>query len=202
VFHSPNATVLTLITFAYRISDRQVVGGPAWIRTDLFEVNARSAGESSDEEKRPMVQSLLEDRFGLRVHHEQRRMKFGSLVMARDGGSVGPGLTQCDEADQAAAPVVWPRGGRLFIRRCALISSVADGAAGILELPVVDRTGLTGRWNVLLAYADSQPSPRDPDPNLVSFRTALQEQLGLKVEDGVGPLDVLVIDWVTQPTEN
>jgi uncharacterized protein (TIGR03435 family) len=80
------------------------------------------------------------------------------------------------------------------------MSAVAVLAGRVLERPVVDRTGLTGRWNLRLTYAD--PLGVDADPNLPSFSAALQEQLGVKVESGVGLLDVLVVDSVQPPTEN
>lgn len=204
VYAPPNATVSSLIAFAYNVLENQVVGGPDWIRWDHFEIDARSAGESSADEKRLMVQSLLEERFGLVVHEEQRRTELGSLVMARDDGRPGPGLTQCDDLSAPAAQVVWPRGGRLSARRCAPMSAVADVAARILELPVIDKTGLTGLWNHLLTYADPRPLPPgvNADPNLTPFPTALVEQLSLRVETGVGLVDVLVVDSVQQPTEN
>jgi uncharacterized protein (TIGR03435 family) len=87
------------------------------------------------------------------------------------------------------------------------MSVIVNLAAGILRMPVVDKTGLTGMWRHELVFADPQPIPpgaaRDlADPNLPSFSTALQEQLGLKLESGTGPVDVLVVDSVQQPTEN
>ena len=204
IYEPPYATVGSLITFAYNLSWRQVVGGPDWIGLDHFEVRARSARPTSEDEKRLMVQSLLEDRFGLVAHAERRTMRFGSLVLARDDRQVGEGLTLCDDPNESAGLIPVPRGGEVFAQRCGPLSGVANKAAAVFDLPVVDRTGLTGSWNVLVTYAASRPLPPgiEADPNLASFPTALEEQLGVKVETSVGPLDVLVIDSIQQPTEN
>jgi uncharacterized protein (TIGR03435 family) len=210
VFQWSNATVASLIQFAYDIQDFELIGGADWIRSDQFEINARAAAPVSNDDKRPMVQSLLEERFMLVVHKEQREMPFTALVLARSDGRVGPKLTRC-EGSNIPPPILWPRGGRVSTHTCAPMSVVARLATGVLGTPVVDRTGLTGKWHHELVFAD--PNRTIPaanggsqgvvvDPNLASFSTSLQEQLGLKIERRRGPVDVLVVDSIQQPTEN
>jgi uncharacterized protein (TIGR03435 family) len=210
-FYMSNATVASLIQFAHNVRDFELIGGPDWIHRDQFEMNARAAAEVPTDETRLMVQSLLEERFRLIVRKEQREMRFFALVLDRDDGRLGPGLTKCDES-ASAKKVPVPRAGRVSYVRCASVSAVASLAAAILRAPVVDRTALTGLWDHVLVFevnpgttvsaasADSQRAA--VDPNLASFPAALQEQLGLKLNTMVGPVDVLVVDSVPHPTEN
>ena len=201
VFYSPNATVASLILFAYNLRDFELVGGPEWMRRDQFEVNARAAAEVSDDQKRLMVQSLLEDRFTLVVRKERQDMRYSELVLARSDGRVGPKLTACGNPEAPPTPVRIPRGGMVMGARCAAISQIARLAAGMLRMPVVDRTGLTGMWGYELVYLDPGTwGSAEPEPQLTAFPTALQEQLGLKLEAVRGPVDVLVVESVEQPT--
>ena len=210
VFHRVNATVASLVQFGYSVRDFQLIGGPEWIRKDLFEINARAATEVSTEQMRLMVQSLLEDRFTLIVRHEQRDMRGSSLVVARDDGRLGPKLEKCEDPENPSPwkPIRIPPGGDFRFRRCVAISAVAEDATGFLRSPVVEKTGLTGLWSYELTFAQNQPLPpgRERDladqENVPVFATALQEQLGLKLEPTRGPVDVVVIDSVRQPSEN
>src|SRR5687767_8773514 len=207
-FYRAIATVASLIQFAYNVRDFQLFGGPDWVRKDRFEVNARSAAELSSDEKRPMVQSLLKDRFKLVIRTEQREMPFSALVIARSDGRLGPTLTKCGDAENppVSKPVRVPPGGEALSFRCVAMSTVVNVAAGILRRPVIDKTGLTGMWNYQLAYGQVRELPPGRERDLAeqenppSFETALQEQLGLKLESGRGPVDVLVIDSVEMPT--
>jgi uncharacterized protein (TIGR03435 family) len=204
VFSVGNATVAWLIQFAYDVHPTQIVGGPDWIRRDFFEINARAATALSNDEKRPMVRTLLEERFRLVVHQERRETRHAALLLARDDGRLGPSLTRCVDSDDAPPPVVWPRGGRLATHMCAPISVIANLGASVLGVPVVDKTGLDGMWRYVLAFADGQPVPPgiEQDPTLLPFGDALQEQLGLRVQFANGPIETLVIDSVQQPSEN
>ena len=209
-FHRLNATVASLIQFAYNINTFQLIGEPEWTRKDLFEINARAASEVPTEQIRLMVQSLLEDRFRLSVHKEQREMRGSALVTARADGRLGPKLEKCDDPGNPTPwkPIRVPPGGDVRFEKCVAISNVADLATRISGSPVIERTGLMGMWNYELAFARSQPLPpgRERDladqENVPTFTTALEEQLGLKLQSTRGPVDVIVIDSVQQPTEN
>ena len=197
-FRSRNATVASLTQFAYGVSFFQVVGGPDWARKDLFDIDARAAGEVPPEQMRLMVRSLLEDRFKLIVRREQREMKTSVLMLARQDGRLGPDLQQCTDPDKQPEErsVRMPRGGRVSYQRCVPFATIARLAAGVLAGPVEDKTGLAGLWTYALSYATEVVSEAPP------FQTALQDQLGLKVEATRGLVDVIVIDSVQQPTEN
>jgi len=172
------------------------------------------------------LQHLLEDRFKLKAHKESREMDIYALVMAKPDGKPGPNLkpstTDCAAAAAAARRGGPPPGGpapgtpfcgimggpgRLRFGGLPAVSMVQalSGQAGRI---VVDRTGLTGSWDFELNFApEGRGGPGGgpdsaPDPNLPSFFTAIQEQLGLKLEATKGPVDVLVIESVERPTDD
>jgi uncharacterized protein (TIGR03435 family) len=221
-----NSTVASLIQFAYGLRDFQVVDGPDWVRKDLFEVQARAAGEPARADVQLMLQSLLEERFGLRLRKEQWEMRFFAMVPARSDGSLGPYLHRvpdtgpCSNPQELEGEKTRPKpaqGSAMAMAgfSCGSLSVLAELASRNVELPVFDRTGLSGRWSATLYFAPDPnlrvgnsfgPPPAagtvSVDPNLVSFPSALQEQLGLKLEATRGPVDVMVIAAVRQPTEN
>ena len=168
------------------------------------------------------LQKLLEDRFELKAHRETREMDIYALVMAKPGGAPGPNLkpsTQdCAAAADAAkrgvvpspgpnAPVCGIQGQPGRLRFGGLPASAFPQAlSGRAGRMVVDRTGLTGSWEFELTYAPDTGGAGNPDqpidPNAPSFFTAVQEQLGLKLESAKGPVEVLVIDSIERPAED
>lgn len=162
-----------------------------------------------------MVQSLLEERFGLRTHTEQRDMHHFALVPARGDRRAGPYLqpvTDCEPEAVAEARKRFPSqepagaGGRLS--GCGEIQRIAGVIAAEFEAPVVDATGLSGRW-VFQSHHSGWPSDgrgsrsaATDSAALPSLSAALEEQLGLKLEQRHGPVTVLVVDAVQRPTEN
>ena len=203
--------VVSLIQMAYGVRDFQVVDGPDWVKTDQFEVLARAAGEPARETVLLMLQSLLEDRFGLRLRRDQREMRFFAMVLARGDGRPGPYLHKgpdagaCNTQEFAAVEKARPRPERNYgiaAVLCAPLSALAEAASRHVELPAVDRTGLPGRWSATVYFARDPNPAATINPDLVSFASALQEQLGLKLEATRGPFEVMAIDAVRQPTEN
>lgn len=171
------------------------------------------------------VRNLLADRFKMKTHRETREMDIYALVMAKPGGAPGPKLIQSpkDCAAQAAAapggvfppavqgPIpalgtpycgIFGGGGR--IRFGGLNSTMmASALEGRAQRRVVDRTGLAGSWDFELTFAPERRGPDGAaDANLPDFFTAIQEQLGLKLESTKGPVDVLVIDSVEKPVDD
>ncbi len=209
--------VVHLIQLAYGVRDFQVVDGPDWARKDLFEVQAKAAGEPARAEVLLMLQSLLEDRFGLRLRKEQREMRFLALVLARNDGRPGPSLRAAadvpncglnTEAAQEEMKRKEAAGHAMGGPGCAPLTRVAEWVSQFVEMPVFDRTGFTGNWGGTLYFAaDPNVGPfagraREPDPNLPTFTSALRDQFGLRLESTRGPVEVHVIDAVRQPTEN
>jgi uncharacterized protein (TIGR03435 family) len=210
VFYRTGDTVDMLVQFAYNMRGFQVIGGPDWVRKDRFEVNAKAAGAVPVEQMRPMVQSMLEDRFRLVVRKDQREMPTESLVLARGDGRLGPKLSKREDPASLPPPkpLAIPPGSVPFTGRCREMSAIAATASGVLATSVVDRTGLTGLWSYEFVYAQIQPLPPGvqralaDQANVPSFSTALQEELGLRLESGRGPIEVVVIEAVQQPVEN
>jgi uncharacterized protein (TIGR03435 family) len=142
-------------------------------------------------------------------------MRYFALVLARDDRRPGPGLraetdvADCGRFSDAANEESKKKeaaGHSMVGPGCGPLSAVADMASRFVELPVFDRTGLTGNWGGWLYYAPERnvgpAGGREPDPNLPSFTTALRDQFGLRLESTRGPVEVHVIDAVRQPTEN
>src|SRR5687767_9285981 len=205
VFYRRNATAAQLIRFAFDLHATQLIGGPSWIRKDGFEINGKAAGPVSERDMRLMVQSLLEERFKLVTHQEQRDMLSARLVVASRDGTLGPNLKRCDpqnppkDRDFAMSATV-----RVAFLKCAPISALAPVVAAVLGFPVIDETHLSGSWTVQLAYetnavSDQQNRSRVSAPPI---RDALKEQLGLQVESTRGPVSVIVVDSIEQPSEN
>ncbi len=204
-FTAINQSLARLIAFAYRVEDFRLIGGPGWIRDAHFDVDARAASEAAPEQHRLMMQSLLKERFALVMHQERRDMPIYSLVLARDDGRLGTGIQRVDDCN---APSAKPLGPHTYYG-CGPISVAASIASMMLGAPVTEKTGVTGTFNVAVSFSPEGVRPfagdtftPPADPNLPSLRDAFRDQLGLRLEAGRGPVDVLVIDSVQQPTEN
>lgn len=218
-----------MLALAYSIRDYQIAGGPSWIASDRWEIQARAPegsippGLASPGPATPnhplllMLQSLLEDRFQLKMQRETREEPVYELTVAKNG----PKMTLSSDqkppeilaGPTSADPI--PR-GRITMRGTTLganaipIAALVSVFADITKRPIINKTGLTGLYDVKLEWSpepglaanqNGQPAgpPNDSRPSLF---TAIQEQLGLKLESAKGPVEVLVIDSVSKPTEN
>jgi|SRR5215469_8445072 len=192
-----NATLRTLIRNGYDIQNFQFAGAPSWLDSDSFDISATIADHAavSENQYRALVRAMLADRFQLKVHWETRQGDVYALVVAKNGpklkvsadSSKEPGLNTNISAHEGRmiginAPVFY-------------LSSVLGNK---LSHPVIDKTGLQGKYDWTLVW--------DPDPGVDSTEpsifTAVQEQLGLKLDAQKGPVKVLVIDSVERPSEN
>jgi uncharacterized protein (TIGR03435 family) len=221
-----NNTLRNMIRNAYGLQEFQIVGGPEWINADRFDIVAKAADNAPPTQVLLMVRSLLADRFKLAVHTETREIPVYALVMARSDGRPGPQLRPAavDCAALAAArgrgapaPAPAPPGerptcgmrtvpGRMMAGGYAL-TDVARNLSPFTGRIVVDKTGLNGTFDLDLAWTPDQiptgplpPGAQTIDPNGPSLFTAVQEQLGLKLDSQRGPVEVLVIDRAEQPT--
>jgi len=199
-----NVTLRFCIERAYRMSEPQVIG-PAWLDSDRFDINAKAPASTADSQIPDMLQALLLDRFKLAAHHETRQLTAfalvpakGSAKLTRDDSATGGGSFSTGPGTASATSVTMGR----------LTEFLAGPRAG-LGLPVVDQTGLTGRYTFTLRWTPegTSPSQREENGRAVdappSIFTALQEQLGLKLEKRKLPVDVLVIDHAERiPTAN
>ena len=211
--------------------DSRILGGPDWIGTERYDIVAKSSTEFQPSPDGPsrelllMMRSILEERFKLVTHREKRELPVYELVVARADGKLGPGLHESDVDCEAIGAAM--RAGTLPPRQpndpppCRLMGGPARTIAGGAtmrqlaanlsvrqERLVFDKTGLTGRFAFSLAWTPDQipteaPPPGIPpiDPNGPSLFTALQEQLGLKLQPAKAPVEVLVIDRIEHPAE-
>jgi uncharacterized protein (TIGR03435 family) len=213
-FRADFTTVDGLLWFAYGVRQDFVFGGPDWVRRDTFEISAAAATDAPADQIKLMVQSLLEDRFKLVTHVEKREMRYLALVPARPNSAPGPNLVRIEECSAAAVnalrrdfPEKYPRPAAGMIASCS--SRGLGDLATLFSMGgerVVDTTGFTDSFYYTLR---SQFSPASAllgrissDSDLPALSTALEEQLGVKLESRRGPLDVLVIDSIQEPTEN
>lgn len=230
-----NMTLKQLIATAYGFDQRELIGGPAWLGRDRFDVIAKLENGASplDATGSPgplfmMLRSLLEERFQVRARRQSVERPVYALGRARPGGRLGERLVPSDVdcsavmRDRAQGKSVAPtasgvvpcaiRAVRGRVHASAIdIEQLAGVLSRLVDKPVVDRTGLSGNYDVTLDFRpDFQTAfniPPEPfeaaaDPDAPSIFTAIQEQLGLRLESTRGPIDVLLIDRAERPTEN
>jgi uncharacterized protein (TIGR03435 family) len=211
-----NVSVRELIRDAFRLRDVQIVGGAPEILRERFDIVANAGARATAEQVKQMTRTLLVERFHLVTHGERRELPVYELLLARSDGQLGPRLRPRSDCAGRPPDTEPPRDGR---RACGgvLASPGRVMAQGMrleeigfaVERIIVDRTGLSGYFDLELEYTPDQlpPAvadlPRDLPPiprDGPSIFTALQEQLGLKLQPSTAPLDVLVIDSVASPT--
>jgi uncharacterized protein (TIGR03435 family) len=209
-----NATLAALIQSAHGILlDDRLVGGPSWVRTMRFDVNAKAGQALPRERLRIMAQRLLGDRFGVALTREQREQEVYALRLARADGRVGPDLhraaEECDRVDQP--PRATPRSSTgappTYWGWCAPMTGMATGLSRSLRLAVVDETGLPGKWDFVLAFTVLAPTASsDTQPgqiNLPTVYVAIEEQLGLKLQrDARGRVEYTIIAAAHAPKED
>jgi uncharacterized protein (TIGR03435 family) len=209
-----NLALRDLIRRAYRLSEFQVLGGPSWINAERFDVLAKVNGNPSVNERWAMLRALLGDRFKLKVHFETRTLTIYRLLRVRKDGKLGPRLTRsskpCVEGQILPCAVMGiSRSGELSARVDTIDDFIRRGLMFILGVTVIDQTGLQGNFDIDLRWTPESPAVPFADrganesaADAPSIFTALREQLGLKLEPGKGPVEVLLIDSVEHPTED
>jgi len=214
-FSARHATVFYLLNMAYGLPPNRILGGPDWMDTEFFDVEAKydPADPSAPVPRMElMLQTLLRQRFALDAAMEKRDRPVYALRLARDGQRA-PGLQpaefDCANPDvlkkvretgattKNGGPPCGIRNGRGSILAGAVRLAVLGGFIG-LDRPLQDQTGLTGLFDITLTW----PVGADPIADQSAMITALQEQLGLKLEAATAPLDVLVIKSISRPTAN
>ena len=219
-FEAGNVTPRDLILFAYDIQRPYLIGLPGWAENERFDIVARGGAVSqtpaaAGNVEWTMLRTLLEDRFRLAVRTETREMQVYALVLARRDGRLGPQLrrSQVDctstspappSANGGGQPQCTGRNGPGFTAAVGRpISAFLFFLTGQVQRAVIDRTGLTGTWDIDLTFSpDGLAAPATTPQDGPSLFTALQEQLGLRLEPSTGPVQVLVVDRIERPTEN
>jgi uncharacterized protein (TIGR03435 family) len=211
-YHGEGVPLRVAMTVAYTVTDRQISGGPSWMNTERFDIEAKAARPSTSDELHVMLQHLLEERFHLKVRREKREEPVWALVLDK-GGSKMPvhDPADLDHPPMGLQPV---RGGD---------GSVCGGLAGRnvsmeylaftlsrwTDRAVIDRTGLPARYDVNLQFLPDAARTATPEgggpgisPDCADLPAALPKQLGLRLESAKGPVQFLVVEHAEKPTEN
>ena len=240
--HYENVSLKMLVTKAYGVQDYQI-SGPDWLNSERFDIEAKLPYAATKEQFQTMLQNLLIERFKMAIHRDKKELPTYVLVVAKNGSKLKP------SAVDPAAPVPGPPTGRMVMGKDgfpdmragghgvtmavvmgrgakmaasqASMQELAERLADQLGRPVVDQTGLTGKYEFELYFSmeglEMPPPPPGarmaPPPGAVeapsdgesrpTLQTAVQEQLGLRLESRRAPLDLIVVDHIEKaPTEN
>jgi uncharacterized protein (TIGR03435 family) len=214
-FSATNLKLRDLICMAYGVRPDQIVGAPEWVGSTGFDIDAKVDGsdvavmkELTISQRRAMLVPLLSDRFGLQLHKEQKTMAVYDLVVRQGGVKLKPAAaspTPDDAHSPDAGPQVMMGAGQMSGSNLST-AILADQLATVLKRTVIDQTNLAGKYDVHLQWSPDEESKMG-DSDAASTRgpsifTAVQEQLGLQLVPGRGPVEILAVDQVTKPSPN
>jgi uncharacterized protein (TIGR03435 family) len=212
-FTATNSSLHLLIRYAYDVADYQISGAPDWVKSDHWDIAAKGEGDPPVSEIREMLQRLIEDRFQLKYHADTKDVVEYHLVVSSAGklkraepGDCPSILSGSLPSQPDDAPCGTLRNSAGNTKGYKLTAGELAGSLSMfLGRSVVDKTGLTGRYDIELRWT---PESAQMQPGGVaeggppSIFTALREQLGLKLESAKGSVKTLVIDHVERPSEN
>lgn len=202
-FEAAGNSAKLLLMIAYGVQESQIVGGPGWLSTDKWDIEARTddGAPHSVEESDQMLQDLLADRFALRIHWETDQRPVYALTVSKNGSKLKPTSHQRENVRLGGKSIIIQRGN---------VSGMIEALASALGRPVIDRTGLTGLYDYSLQWDDA-PNPAgvfaQDDSGAVgdehgSIFTAVQDQLGLQLKSQRAPVKVIVVDQIEKPSPN
>jgi uncharacterized protein (TIGR03435 family) len=186
-------TLKELIAFAWDVREFQVSGGPNWIDSAHFDVVGKSETARGLIQLRPLVQGLLTERFQLAIRKSSKELSYYALVIGKNEANL--------HRSEALSPEMRGGGKGDLTAKGIPLSLLTAQLADSLGRPVIDLTGLTGTFDLTLQWTPDNAEQK-PDPSRPSLFTAVQEQLGLKLESRKGPVEILVIDRAERPSEN
>jgi len=210
-FRTINTTLADLIKFSYNVQDKQIVGAPSWVESDKFDIEAQPdvPGAPNKEQVATMVQKLLAERFQLKFHKETKELSAYVLSAAKTGQKM------TESKSEVNLPALFFRGlspVSLNVQNATMDDVCNLFQSAVLDRPVVDQTGIKGKWNFLLKWTadESQfsgmgvkvPPPSDAADAPPPLFTAIQEQIGLKLDAGKAQVPVLIVDKVEMPSAN
>jgi bla regulator protein blaR1 len=190
-----------VIRYAYELQAFRVIDAPEWTRTDRFDIAAKASRAISEAERRLMVRALLADRFRMKSHFEMREHTVYLMTPSRADKRLGAGLKPRPECENPPTPCQSGGTGRQdgILLRAVTLKQLAEGMISAVRRELVlDETGITGVFDVEMTFRpETSSDPADARP---AFVTAMQEQLGLKLEPTRRQIEVLVIDSIERPT--
>jgi bla regulator protein blaR1 len=209
-YTATGVTLKQLIAQAYNVRDFQISGGPGWIGSERYDVNAKAEGTPdriAPDQLRLMIRALIEDRFRLKVHNESREMPVYALVVGKSGPKLPPSSGE-------RGPMMHMGRGQIDVKKVPM-AVLAQHLSQQLGRSVIDKTELDGEYDIVLNWTpepghDGGPFGGPPSPDALppadssgpTIFTALQEQLGLRLETQKGQVPILIIDQVEKPAEN
>jgi uncharacterized protein (TIGR03435 family) len=194
--------VMSILQFAYSVSTNQIVGAPEWLSNEFYDIDGYpdQPGVPNMKQMLEMYQKLLADRFQLKLHREKRELAVYAITVARNGAKLSK-----SQGDPNGSPDQTGYGDNTGLFMKFTNTSMEELAASLQTLmhgkPVIDQTGLAGRYDFTLKWAREDAPASDPNA-LPSIFTAMQEQLGLKLEPVKAPVDVFVVDHIERPSAN
>lgn len=219
-----NLTARALVMNAFNVKDFQVSGGPAWIASDRFDIDAKTGSEDDPKDAKPshvemtakadqrrsMMQSLLADRFKFKMHEESKEAPAYALVVGKNGPKLKPA-----EGGAESRQMMSMGRGQLNAKKLTM-DSFASQISNMVGRPVVNKTGLSAEYDIELEWTPDPgqsagslgalppggEAPPPVDSSGPSIFTAVQEKLGLKLEGTKAPVKVIVIDYIEKPSEN
>jgi uncharacterized protein (TIGR03435 family) len=208
-FIGKNYTLKLLIAAAYNLNPKTISGGPAWLESDHWDIAAVTPGDlrPNHDEQMSMLRALLADRFKLTFHRQQKDFSIYQLELAKGGSKLKPSIMAPDDPPQLIS-TVYPQRIVLPARNVSMSDLAILMQRAMLDRPVIDKTGLSGRFDFDLEWAPDETqfggevpvaSADAPSPPLF---IALQQQLGLKLEATRGPVEALIVDTVERPSAN
>jgi uncharacterized protein (TIGR03435 family) len=206
-FVGQDYTLKLLIAAAYSLNPKTISGGPDWMDQQHYDIAAVTPGEvrPNHDEQMSMLRSLLTERFKLSFHRESKEFSIYALEVIKGGPKLKPSA-EAPDAPAAVLSTVYP--GRIVLpaRNATMGDVTSMMQRAMLDRPVVDRTGLTGRYDFDLEWAPDETQfggeipPAPADTPLAPLFVAIQEQLGLKLEATRGPVQGLIVDKAERPT--
>jgi uncharacterized protein (TIGR03435 family) len=192
------------IRWAYGVHDYQISGGPNWLNSERYDVIAKPASAATEDQLRMMLRALLADRFKLALHPQSKELSVYVLAIGKNGSKLKA------SKDSTAPRNVLPAAGGITLQNVTMSEFTAEFLSRVpaLDRPVLDRTGLQGKFDITLMLFDNQPGA---DPAAVKRAVGAAdvsnyvfavEQLGLKLETQKLPIDILMIDRAEKPNEN
>lgn len=207
-FVEKNYTVELLIAAAYNLNPRTISGGPSWITSDHYDILAATPGEvrPNHDEQMSMLRSLLVERFKLKFHREQKVFSIYRLEVAKNGPKLKTSAADAGAPAIVGPGVVYPQRVVLPGRNATMSDFVSLLQRAILDRPVIDKTGLSGRYDFDLEWAPDETQfggglpPASESATSPPLFEAIQQQLGLRLEAARGPVDALVVDIAERPS--
>ena len=197
-YRAENVSLISLLRVAYAVQEFQIAGHPAWANVDRFDIDAKMEAGANSRDWPLMLQRLLADRFKLVVHRESREGPIYTLLVAGNG----PRLTAAEPSTRTSPGGDFSASPTQIIGNGVSMAEFATRLSRSIGVTVVDRTGLAGAFDLKLTWPmDDQFVGRGASASPTIF-TALQEQLGLRLQSGRGPVEMLVVDRAEKPVSD